>query len=126
MDELISGLFVGVFAIVMVAITVIVFVSMWKVFTKAGQPGWTSIVPIYNLVVLLKIVGKPLWWLILLLIPIVSFVTVLIVCVDLAKSFGKGTGFGVGLAFLSIIFFPILGFGHARYQGPSAGVPVRV
>ena len=125
MDELIRGLFVGVFAIVVLATAVIVIVSMWKVFTKAGKPGWAWIIPIYGLVVLLRIVGRPLWWLLLMLIPIVNLVVTIIVCIDLAKSFGKGAGFGLGLLFLGLIFFPILGFGHARYTGPSAAVPVR-
>jgi uncharacterized membrane protein YhaH (DUF805 family) len=70
--------------------------------------------------VLLKIVGRPGWWLILLLIPLVNFIVAIVIHVDLAKSFGKGVGFGLGLTFLGIIFYPLLGFGDAQYQGPSA------
>lgn len=125
MDEGIVGLLGGTFLLVMLAVGVIAIASMWKVYSKAGQPGWASIVPIYNMVVLLKIVGRPLWWLILLLIPLVNIVVVIIMFIDLAKSFGQGAGFGVGLVFLGTIFFPILAFGDARYLGPSAGVPVR-
>jgi hypothetical protein len=94
---------------------------MWKVFTKAGQPGWASIIPIYNIYIWCKIVGRPWWWILLMLIPFVNFIVAIILCIDLAKSFGKGVGFGIGLALLGIIFFPILGFGSAQYQGPSAG-----
>lgn len=102
------------------AFIVFVIAGMWKTFAKAGQPGWAAIVPIYNIWVLLKIVGREGWWILLFLIPCVGFVAAIIVYLDLAKSFGKGTGFGLGLIFLSFIFFPILGFGDARYIGPAA------
>jgi hypothetical protein len=102
-------------------VAVVLIVAMWKVFTKAGQPGWASIIPIYNLYIWCKIVGRPWWWIILMLIPFVNFIICIILCIDLAKSFGKGAGFGIGLALLGIIFFPILGFGSTQYQGPSAG-----
>ncbi len=102
-------------------IALVVIVAMWKVFTKAGQPGWASIIPIYNLYIWCKIVGRPWWWILLMLIPLVNFIICIILCIDLAKSFGKGVGFGIGLALLGIIFFPILGFGSAQYQGPVAG-----
>ena len=102
------------------AIAVLVIAGFWKVFVKAGHPGWAAIVPIYNIYILLKIGGRPGWWLLLFLIPVVSFVIAIIVAIDVAKSFGKGTGFGVGLAFLGPIFYPILGFGDATYQGAVA------
>ena len=103
--------------IVWLAIIVVVIAGFWKVFVKAGHPGWAAIIPIYNIYILLKIAGRPGWWLLLFLIPIVSFVIAIIVAIDVAKAFGKGTGFGVGLALLSPIFYPILGFGDAVYQG---------
>jgi hypothetical protein len=102
-------------------VALLLIVAMWKVFTKAGQPGWASIIPIYNIYIWCKIVGRPWWWILLMLIPFVNFIICIILCIDLAKSFGKGVGFGIGLALLGIIFFPILGFGSAQYQGPSAG-----
>ena len=102
-------------------IALLLIVAMWKVFTKAGQPGWASIIPIYNLYIWCKIVGRQWWWILLMLIPFVNFIVCIILCIDLAKSFGKGVGFGIGLALLGIIFFPILGFGSAQYQGPTAG-----
>lgn len=102
-------------------VALLMIVAMWKVFTKAGQPGWASIIPIYNIYIWCKIVGRPWWWILLMLIPFVNFIVAIILCIDLAKSFGKGVGFGIGLALLGIIFFPILGFGSAQYEGPAAG-----
>jgi hypothetical protein len=107
-------------------IALLVIVAMWKVFTKAGQPGWASIIPIYNLYVWCKIVGRPGWWIILMFIPLVNFIIAIILSIDLAKSFGKGAGFGIGLALLGIIFWPILGFGSAQYQGPSVSSGIAV
>jgi Family of unknown function (DUF5684) len=104
--------------IVGLIIALLLIVAMWKVFTKAGQPGWASIIPIYNLYVWCKIVGRPWWWILLMLIPFVNFIVLIILSIDLAKSFGKGAGFGIGLVLLGIIFWPILGFGSAQYQGP--------
>jgi hypothetical protein len=99
----------------MLAIVVFMITCMWKVFVKAGQPGWACLVPIYNLVVLLQIVNKPTWWIILMLIPIVNFVILIIIYNRLSLSFGKGGGFTVGLIFLSIIFWPILAFDSSVY-----------
>jgi len=80
-----------------------------------------SIIPIYNLYVWCKIVGQPWWWILLMLIPFVNFIIAIILIIDLAKSFGKGVGFAIGLILLGVIFFPILGFGSTQYQGPAAG-----
>src|SRR5436853_7723597 len=88
--------------IVGLLIALLLIVAMWKVFTKAGQPGWASIIPIYNLYVWCKIVGRPWWWILLMLIPFVNFIILIILCIDMAKSFGKGAGFGIGLALLGI------------------------
>jgi hypothetical protein len=112
--------------IVELLVTVFVIVAMWKVFTKAGRPGWAAIIPIYNMYIWCKIVGRPGWWVILMLIPLVNIIVGIIVCIDMAKSFGKGAGFGIGLALLGIIFLPILGFGSAQYQGPVAAPAVAV
>lgn len=100
------------------AILAFIIISMWKIFTKAGEEGWKSIIPIYNLYVLLKIVGKPGWWLLLFCIPFVNYVFIIWTYNMLSKSFGKDEGFTVGLVLLSIVFFPILAFGSALYQGP--------
>ncbi len=91
--------------------------SLWKVFTKAGHPGWAAIVPIYNVYIMLMIAKKEAWWIILFFIPVVSFIVAILVSIEIAKAFGKGAGFGLGLAFFPFIFYPILGFGSATYQG---------
>lgn len=101
------------------AVAVIVIVGLWRVFAKAGKPGWAAIVPIYNLVVLLEIVGKPLWWIVLFIIPIVNFVAGILVNVELAKCFGRSIFFALGLIFIPVIFFPILGFGSSKYLGAA-------
>jgi hypothetical protein len=103
--------------LIAIVIAAVMIAAMWKVFTKAGKPGWAAIVPIYNIIVLLQISGKPTWWIVLFLIPIVSLVFAILTYVGLAERFGKGGGFAVGLIFLSFIFFPILGFGSAQYRG---------
>lgn len=110
----------AVVLIIYLAIIVLMVASVWKVFVKAGQPGWAAIVPIYNIIVLLQIVGRPVWWIVLMLIPIVSIVVAIILLIDVAKSFGKGAGFAIGLLLLGFIFWPILGFGDAQYVGPAA------
>ena len=105
-------------------IAIILIAAMWKVFTKAGHPGWAAIIPIYNLYIMCKIAGRPGWWVLLMLIPFVNFIIAIILCIDIAKNFGKGAGFGLGLAFLGFIFFPILGFGSATYQGGGNPPPM--
>jgi hypothetical protein len=109
-----------VFSVVMLAVSVLIVAGVWKVFVKAGEPGWAVLVPIYNMVVLLKIAGKPLWWLVLLQIPVVNFIALILVGIGIAQNFGKGTGFGVGLGLLGPIFFPLLGFGDAVYRPQAA------
>ena len=104
------------FTIVWLVVTLLFIASLWKVFVKAGEPGWAAIVPFYNIFILLKIAGKPAWWFILMLIPFVNLIVFIIACIALAERFGKGAGFGVGLGLLGGIFFPILGFGDAQYR----------
>ena len=101
-----------------IALVVIEIVALWKIFEKAGQAGWKAIIPIYNGYILLKIVGKPGWWLILFFIPIVNLVFVIWTYNMLSKSFGKDEAFTVGLILLGIVFLPILAFGNAKYSGP--------
>ena len=109
----------AIFGLIGLAMVVVVIAGMWKVFDKAGQPGWACLVPIYNLVVMLQIAGKPIWWLILFCIPLVNFVAGILVTLSLAKSFGKDVGFAIGLILLGVVFFPILGFDDSTYQGPA-------
>lgn len=108
--------------LIQLAIAVIYIAGMWKVFEKAGQPGWAAIIPIYNVYVLCKVAGRPGWWLLLFLVPLVNLIILFVVSFDVAKAFGKGAGFGVGLALLGFIFYPLLGFGEDRYTGPGGGV----
>lgn len=102
------------------ALLILMIVALWKVFTKAGQPGWGVIIPIYNLYLLCKIAGKPGWWVLLMFIPFVNFIIALLVALGVAASFGKSAAFGIGLFFLPFIFYPILAFGDATYGPPVA------
>jgi hypothetical protein len=111
----------AVILVVQLAVIILAIVGMWKVFEKAGKPGWGAIIPIYNIVLLLEIVGKPIWWIILLFIPCVGIVVTLILFLELAKCFGKSAGFGIGLFLLGFIFFPMLGFSDAKYRAPQKG-----
>ena len=106
--------------LVELAILVVAVAGLWKVFQKAGKPGWAAIIPIYNLIVLLQITGKPIWWIILYFIPFVNLVVLVLVSLELAKRFGKGVGFGIGIALVPFIFYPVLGFGPDRYLGAGA------
>ncbi|MDT4965989.1 MAG: hypothetical protein QOJ64_726 [Acidobacteriota bacterium] len=99
-----------------VVIYILAFAGMWKVFTKAGQPGWAVLIPVYNFIVLARVAGRPDWWFLLMVIPPINIIFLFIVFINIAKNFGRGAGFGVGLLLLSFIFFPILGFGSARYM----------
>ena len=110
----------AVILVIYLAIIVFFVAAYWKIFTKAGEAGWQAIIPIWNIIVLLRIIGRPWWWILLFLIPLVGIVIAIIVAIDLAKSFGKGGGFAVGLILLGIVFYPILGFGSATYVGPAA------
>lgn len=97
----------------------LVIVGLWKTFEKAGQPGWGSLIPFFNIYLLLKIAGRPGWWLLLVLIPLVNFVIVIIVAIDVAKAFGRGVGYALGLIFFPMIFYPMLGFGKDTYTKPA-------
>lgn len=92
---------------------------MWTIYVRAGQPGWASIVPVYNMVVLMNIAGRPAWWFVLMLIPVVNFIIWFMVCMDLAVAFDRGIPFAAGLFFVPFIFFPIMAFGEPDYVGPA-------
>jgi hypothetical protein len=114
------ALFGGVFLLFWLAIVVVIIVGMWKVFEKAGQPGWAAIVPIYNIYVLTQIAGRPAWWIVLFLIPIVNFVAALIISMDIAKAFGQSAAWGIVLLFIfGVIGYLMLGFGNYRYTKPA-------
>lgn len=101
------------------AVVVLTIVSLWKVFEKAGKPGWASIIPIYNVIILLEIVKKPWWWLLLMLIPILNIILAIIVTHRLSLSFKQSVGFTLGLIFLPFIFYPLLAFGDYNYSATS-------
>jgi hypothetical protein len=106
--------------VLLILLMLLMLVSMWIIFSKAGKPGWAIIIPIYNIIVLLQIVGKPWWWLILMLfVPFGQIIWGIWTINLLSKSFGKGVGFTLGLIFLGIIFYPVLAFGGAKYEGPA-------
>jgi len=104
------------FFLMMMAFAILMIAAVWTVFSKAGQPGWAVLIPIYNAIVMLKVAKKPLWWILLFLVPFVNIVIAILVAIAIANNFGKSTGFGVGLAFLGFIFYPILAWGDAQYQ----------
>lgn len=109
---------IAIILVIYVALIVILITSLWKLYVKASQPGWACLVPIYNGYILLKIIGKPGWWLLLYFIPFVNIIFLIWTYNLLSKSFGKDSGFTVGLILLSPVFLPILGLGSAQYQGP--------
>ena len=118
-----AALFGTGFTLVMLAVAVVLIAGFWKVFTKAGQPGWACLIPIYNLYILLKIAGKPGWWILLMLIPLVNIVVSILVAIEVAKSFGQSAAWGVVLLFLLCgIGYLMLGFGNYRYIGPGGGL----
>lgn len=102
------------------AFAVLMIASSWRIYEKGDQPGWACLIPIYNAIVLLRVIGKPWWWLLLMIfIPVVNIVFAIWAINLLSLSFGKGVGFTLGLIFLPFIFYPILGLGSAQYQGPA-------
>jgi hypothetical protein len=111
-------LFSAFFIVFCLAFAILMVASQWKVFEKAGQPGWAAIIPIYNLYVLLKVCGKPGWWMVWMLVPIANLVVAIWMTNLVSKSFGKDEGFTVGLLLLGFVFWPVLAFGRSRYVGP--------
>lgn len=121
MDYQEGGGGIGVVAILIyLAIVVLMIASAWKIFVKAGKPGWAAIVPIYNIIVFLEIIGRPLWWIVLCLIPIVNFVILIIISLDLAACFGKSKGWGfLMLCIVPFIGYPLLAFSDVKYSAPA-------
>ena len=108
-----AGIGAGMLILYLV-LAIFYLIVMWKIFVKAGKPGWGIIIPIYNIILMLEMTSRPTWWIVLWLF--FSPVMFIIYCFDLAKAFGKSSGFGVGLWFLGFIFFPILAFGSAEFK----------
>lgn len=121
MDEVFAASYSLVSVFFLLAFTVVILVGMWKVYVKAGKPGWACIVPFYNSYCLFDMTFGNGWLFLLTFVPCVNFVMMILVYVKLAKAFGKGGGYAVGLIFLPVIFIPMLGFGDAQYLGvPNA------
>jgi hypothetical protein len=107
-------------SLVSLGLTVVLIVAVWRIFAKAGLPGWVSLIPIYNLVKMLQLTGRSGWWILGMFVPFLNFFVAIRLVFDLARAFGRGVGFGFGLLLLSPIFIPILGFGDARYVARSS------
>lgn len=103
-------------SIIYLAIVVLVIAGIWKTFEKAGQPGWGSLIPIYNIYLMTQIAKKPGWWVIMFFIPLVNIVFAFMMYNEIAKKFGQGIGYTIGLFLLPFVFFPLLGFGEATYK----------
>ncbi len=118
-----TGLFAGMMAVVFIPaliMAVLMIVAHWKLFTKAGKPGWAAIVPIYNMVVMMEIISRPWWWILLFCVPFVNFVIAIMVIIDLLKVFGKqGAGWIAFMILLSPIALLVLAFGDSKYVGPN-------
>jgi Family of unknown function (DUF5684) len=110
-----NGWFTGIYAVLALAWFVLILVAGWKMYVKAGQQGWVSLIPIINILGLLKIVHRPWWWVLLVFIPFVNIVVWIILMLDLAKSFGHGVGMALLLILLTPIAYLVLGFGGSRY-----------
>jgi hypothetical protein len=99
-----------------VVMAIFALAGIGATFTKAGKPAWAAVIPIYNVVLLLKLAGRPRWWLVLLCVPFVNLFVFLILSIDIAHNFGKRAAYGLGLTFLGFVFYPLLGFGSAHYR----------
>jgi hypothetical protein len=113
-----EGLGIGIL-LFQLALAIAVLAGLWKVFEKAGKPGWAALIPIYNLFVYAEIAGKPIWWAILLFIPCANLIVWILLSIGVAKNFGKSEVYGIGLGLLSFIFLPLLGFSNAKYRKVS-------
>ena len=115
-ENILIPIFVLLFAL---AFSIFLLVCRWKIFVKAGKEGWKSIIPIYNIIILIEIVKKPTWWIFLLLIPIYNIYIMFTLNIRLSKSFGKNELFGILLTFFNFIFEPILAFSDAKYNSDA-------
>ena len=106
----------GIEYLIVLGLGILVVTGAWKIFEKANQPGWGALIPIYNMILALRVAGKPGWWVILMFVPLVSFVIWILVAAGIARNFGKGVGYTLGLIFVPVAFIPLLGFGNAEYS----------
>ncbi|HUF25912.1 MAG TPA: DUF5684 domain-containing protein [Gemmatimonadaceae bacterium] len=102
--------------LVIMGLVVFMVASMWIVFDKAGQPGWAVLIPIYQQIVHARVANKSVWWGIALIIPVINLIAYFVISFGVAERFGKSTAFGIGLALLPIVFYPMLAFGDAQAE----------
>ena len=119
MADAAAGVGIGVM-LVWVILMVITLAGMWKVVSKAGHPGILGIIPIVNWFFFAQVAGKPTWWGVLMLVPIVNLVVGIIILLGISERLGRGIGTAIGLFILFFIFWPILGFGSAKWTPPPA------
>lgn len=120
------GIMAGALVVVVLSLVlaVVMIASLWKLFEKADKPGWAAIVPIYNFIVMLEIVGRPVWWILLLFVPFVNIVIEIMLMLDFAKAYGKSAGYGVLMIFFPYIMYPVLAFSKdTQYHGPVVPQP---
>ena len=106
--------------VVWLAVVAVYVAGAWKTFTKANQPGWAAIIPIYNMYVMFKIGGNDWWWVLVMFVPLVNIYASYKMFSGVSNAFGQGIGFTLGLWALGFIFFPLLGFGDYTYRGSPA------
>ncbi len=121
LEDLLGVASAMVMVIISLTIAAFLIIAQWKLFVKAGEPGWAAIVPIYNAVVLMKIAGKPEWWVVLMFVPFANIVVLILMDIGLARNFGRSDAFAIGLIFLPYIFLAVLGFGDSRYSPVEQG-----
>lgn len=122
MDNSVYAALAGVLIIwelIGLAVTIFILIAWWKIFVKAGKPGWAAIVPFYNMYCMFEMSFGNGWMFLLCFVPCVNVVMLIIMWIKLAQAFGQGAAFGVGLIFLPIVFLPILAFGDSQYYGPA-------
>ena len=118
----IPDLYIMITAGVLVLFCLIIWISWFKIFSKAGQAGWKALVPFFNIFVFTKIIQKPIWWIAIYLIIPVGYI---LAALQVSKLFGKKIVFAMGLIFIPFVFYPILAFGKSQIGGqPLASEPV--
>ena len=116
---------IGVIFVLLVELAIFAFViaGLWKLFVKAGKPGWAAIIPVYNIIVMHEIVGREAWKIVLYFVPLVNIYFFITLYISLAKSYGKyGIGNYLAVIFLGFIFIPLWGLSNdVQYTGPVEG-----
>ena len=119
-NQLAMGIFagaMGTYFVIALVFYVLLVIAEWKIYTKAGEPGWASLIPIYNMYVLFRIIYGNGWKFLLCLVPLLNIAVGIMMWIRLAQAFGKGIGFGIFTLFFPNIGTLILGFGSDQYVG---------